>query len=565
MEKNTTRIGTGDKRLLGLLVCRLVAKPATIFFFFCAAAILYGQQNDHAAHFIELKIDGTELSIDREFEIEVVIKREAPYLQKNNGATPRFILERENDTAELIQSSAIPERDGLHLRYRYRFNKTGRFRFEPELQWKRQTLELTPLDITVHRPRLSEHTPFVWTLYSVSGLPIADGATLEQGTEYILCLTAAFYSAGYTERYRYALQTASAQIEAARPEAPRSEAGLSGVSGSAGIGSESAQAQDGRSGAALRDMHSELPLPAEIVRIECAPSESAALKPLTLAELPFDAAVLISPSAFPDTGVFSAGVPAASNPYEDSDDEHYVLAMFSLIPLRIGVQSLPQAQIFFTAGGKAFSAPAAYRIDRQEITEAADKSGADGFTAAAFQALPPETQYNGSTMTEQEKSVAAKQIAEYRKQEAATLFSPVIRRERRKLEAALEIAHPLPLYPRLLGILTAVVSGLLLIGAAVCGFRNKKRFMLLCIIIALCSGSLTAVLFRLILRPQGVCIEDTGEIAVRRIPENTGSIVHRLSAGDSVIIIRRAPQWYYIKTVGGVTGWILSQSIVQYN
>ena len=565
MEKNTARIGTGDKRLLGLLVCRLVAKTATIFFFFCAAASLYGQQSDYAEHFIELKIDGTELSIDREFEIEVIIKREAPYLQKNNGNTPRFILERENETAELIQSSAIPERDGLHLRYRYRFNKTGRFRFEPELQWKRQTLELTPLDITVHRSRLSEHTPFVWTLYSVSGLPVADGATLEQGTEYILCLTAAFYSAGYTERYRYALQTASAQIEAARPEAPRSEAGLSGVSGSAGIGSESAQAQDGRSGAALRDMHSELPLPAEIVRIECAPSESAALKPLTLAELPFDAAVLISPSAFPDTGVFSAGVPAASNPYEGSDDEHYVLAMFSLIPLRIGVQSLPQAQIFFAAGGKAFSAPAAYRIDRQEITEAADKSGADGFTAAAFQALPPETQYNGSTMTEQEKSVAAKQIAEYRKQEAATLFSPVIRRERRKLEAALEIAHPLPLYPRLLGILTAVVSGLLLIGAAVCGFRNKKRFMLLCIIIALCSGSLTAVLFRLILRPQGVCIEDTGEIAVRRIPENTGSIVHRLSAGDSVIIIRRAPQWYYIKTVGGVTGWILSQSIVQYN
>ena len=545
MEKNTARIGTGNKRLLGFLLCRQLARLAAIFLFFCAAAILYGQQSDYAKHFIELKIDGTELSIDREFEIEVIIKREAPYLQKNNSDTPRFVLEKSADTAELIQSSAIPERDGLHLRYRYRFNKTGRFRFEPELQWKRQTVELTPLDITVHRPRLSEHTPFVWMLYSVSGLPVAEGTALEQGSEYILCLTAAFYLAGYTERYRHALQTASAQIEAARLEA----------SGS----------QENRDNAAVRDMHSELPLPAEIGRIECAPSESAALKPLTLAELPFDAAVLISPSAFPDTGVFSAGVPAASNPYEDSGHEHYVLAMFSLIPLRIGVQSLPQAQIFFTAGGKAFSAPAAYRIDRQEITEAADKSGADGFTAAAFQALPPETQYNGSTMTEQEKSVAAKQIAEYRKQEAAALFSPAIRRERRKLEAALEIAHPLPLYPRLLGILTAVVSGLLLIGAAVCGFRNKKRFMLLCIIIALCSGSLTAVLFRLILRPQGVCIEDTGEIAVRRIPENTGSIVHRLSAGDSVIIIRRAPQWYYIKTVGGVTGWILSQSIVQYN
>lgn len=538
MEKNTTRIGTGDKRLLGLLVCRLVAKTATIFFFFCAAATLYGQQSDHAEHFIELKIDGTELSIDREFEIEVIITREAPYLQKNNGDTPRFILEQSADTAELIQSSAIPERDGLHLRYRYRFNKTGRFRFEPELQWKRQTVELTPLDITVHRSRLSEHTPFVWTLYSVSGLPVADGTAFEQGTEYILCLTAAFYSAGYTERYRHALQTASAQIEAARLEAPRSE--------------------ENRNSAALRDMHSELPLPTEIVRIECAPSESAALKPLTLTELPFDAAVLINSAALSNTALSNTGS-------FETDDEHYVLAAFSLIPLRIDVQSLPQAQIFFTAGGKAFSAPAAYRIDRQAITEAAGAGGADGFTAAAFQALPPETQYNGSTMTEQEKSVAAKQIAEYRKQEAATLFSPAIRRERRKLEAVLEIAHPLPLYPRLLGILTAVISGLLLIGAAVCGFRNKKRFMLLCIIIALCSGSLTAVLFRLILRPQGVYTGGNVDPAVRRIPETSSSSVYQLSAGESVIIIRKAPQWYYIKTADGVTGWVSPQSIVQYN
>ena len=510
MEKNTARIGTGDKRLLGLLVCMLVAKTATIFFFFCAAASLYGQQNDYAEHFIELKIDGTELSIDREFEIEVIITRETPYLQKNNGDTPRFILEQSADTAELIQSSAIPERDGLHLRYRYRFNKTGRFRFEPELQWKRQTVELTPLDITVHRSRLSEHTPFVWTLYSASGLSIADGTALEQGTEYSLCLTAAFYSAGYTERYRHALQTVSAQIEAARLD-------------------------ENGSGAAVRDIHSELPLPAEIVRIECAPSESAALKPLTLTELPFDAAVLINSAALSNIALSNTGS-------SGTGDEHYVLAMFSLIPLRIGVQSLPQAQIFFTAGGKAFSAPAAYRIDRQEITEAADKSGADGFTAAAFQALPPETQYNGSTMTEQEKSAAAKQIADYRKQEAAALFSPAIRRERRKLEAELEIAHPLPLYPRLLGILTAVISGLLLIGAAMCGFRNKKRFMLLCIIIALCSGGLTAVLFRLILRSQGV-----------------------YTGGESVIIIRKAPQWYYIKTADGVTGWVSPQSIVQYN
>ena len=548
MEKNTMRIGTGNKRLL---VFRQLVKPVTIFLFYCTAAILYGQQSENL---IRLKIDGNELSIDREFEIEVIIKRDAPYLQDNN--TPRFILGHDADVAQLVQSSAVPERDGLHLRYRYRFNKTGGFRFEPELQWKRQTVKLTPLDITAHRPRLSEHTPFLWTLYSSSGLPITDGAALEQGREYILCLTAAFYSAGYTERYRNALQTAFEQAEDARLKAPLS----------AGLGSEAAQVQDVRRGAAPQDMHSELPLPAEILRIECTPSENAALKPLALTELPFDEAVLINnPDASVEVCISSAVMPTPSISYEDSDNEHYILAAFSLIPLRIGIQSLPQAQIFFTAGEKAFSAPAAYRIDRQANTKSAGKSGANSFTAAAFQALPPETQYSGSTMTEQEKSAAAKQIADYRKQEAAALFPSAIRRERRKLEAALEITQSLPLYPRLFGILTAAVSGLLLIGAAVCGFHNKKWFMLLCIIIALCSGSLTAVLFRLILRSQGVYTGGSGDPAIRRIPEITGNIVYRLSTGESVIIIRKTSQWCYIKTVGGATGWISTQSLIQYN
>ena len=545
MEKNTERIGTGSKRLLAF--SRLV-RPAAIFLFCCVAAALYGQQSDN---FIELKIDGTEFSIDREPEIEIIINRDAPYLQ-NNSDTPRFYLTDENDAAavsiQLIQSSAIPERDGLHLRYRYRFNKTGKFRFLPELQWKRQTVELNPLDITVHRPLLSEHTPFLWKLYAADGRTISEDASLEQGREYILCLTAVFYSAGYAERYLQALQTASVQPEAVRSEISRSNAPRS---------------QESRNGTAVQAVGTELSLPAEILRIDCSPSESAALKPLALSELPFDAAVLLgatdgSDAALSDTGVSDTLVFATS-------DEYYILAIFSLIPLRLGVQNLPQAQIRFAAGGEAFSIPVAYRIERQTAAQADDKGGADGFTAAAFQAIPDETQYSGSSMTDQEKNAAAIQIAEYRKQEAAALFSCATRRERAKLETALRITQPLPLYPRLLGILTAIISGLLLIGAAVCGFRNKKRFMLLLIIAGLCSGGFTGVMLRLILRPQGVYIGGGNDPAIRRIPEPTGSSVYRLSAGESVIIIRRAPQWYYIKTSGGVTGWISPQSIMQYN
>ena len=535
MEKNTTRVGTGNQRLLAF---KQLIRLAALFFLFCAAAILYGQSS-HT--FIEFKRGGEELSLDREFEIEVIIKHDAPYPYAQSD-TPRFVLGHEEKVAQLIQSSAIPEGDGLHLRYRYRFNTIGTFRFEPELRWKRQTLTLTPLDITVHQPLLSEHTRFEWKLYSSNGLPVVEDVTLEQGTEYILCLTAAFYSAEYAERYWHALQTASIQGESLRSKILRSQA-------------QRTQADKTESGAGRLDMPIELPLPKEILRIECAPSESAALKPLALAELPFDAAVL----------AHSAAVPPQPGQYGGAGGERYILAIFSLIPLRIGVQSFPQAQIWFATGSEAFSVSATYRVERQKRTEAAGTGSAGGFTAAAFQQPLAETHDSGSVLSEQEKSAAATQVAAYRKQEAASLFSPVIRRKREALEATLGITHPLPLYPRLLGVTTAVITGLALIGAAVCGLRNKKWLMMLLIATGLCSGSLTALLFQRIRQPQGVYTGESGNAAVRRIPESTGSSVYQLSIGESVLLLRKAQCWYYIKTAAGVTGWVSPQSLIQYN
>ncbi|EPF46773.1 hypothetical protein HMPREF1222_01350 [Treponema vincentii F0403] len=556
MGKNATRIGTGDKRLLAF---RRLIKPAILFLFCRAAAIflfcceetaLYGQQSDN---FIELKIDSTEFSIDRELEIEIIINSDAPYLQAYSD-TPRFYLAVEGDAAavpvQLVQSSAIPERDSLHLRYRYRFNGTGTFRFVPTLQWRKQTLELAPLDITVHSRPLSESTPFLWKLYAADGRPIPEDAAIEQGREYILCLAAAFYSAGYAERYLQVLQTASVQLEAARSEISHSKA---------------LRSQENQSGADSQAIGDELPLPTEILHIDCSPSESAALKPLALGELPFDAAVLLDAAGNPDAVDGSDTAVSPNAVFSHANSEHYLLAIFSIIPLRIGAQSLPQAQIFFASGGTAFSVPASYRANRQAAAQATGKGGADGFTAAAFQALPNETQYSGSSMTGQEKNAAAVQIAEYRKQEAASLFAPTISRERKKLETALEIAQPLPLYPRLLGVLTAVISILLLIGTAVCGLRNKKLLMLILLTGALCSGGFTVVMFRRILQPQGVYTGVSGDPAVRRIPENSGGTVYRLSAGESFIIVRQTPQWYYIKTAGGAAGWISPQSVIRYN
>jgi len=63
--------------------------------FCCEETALYGQQSDN---FIELKIDSTEFSIDRELEIEIIINSDAPYLQAYSD-TPRFYLAVEGDAA----------------------------------------------------------------------------------------------------------------------------------------------------------------------------------------------------------------------------------------------------------------------------------------------------------------------------------------------------------------------------------------------------------------------------------------------------------------------------------
>ena len=89
--------------------------------------------------------------------------------------------------------------------------------------------------------------------------------------------------------------------------------------------------------------------------------------------------------------------------------------------------------------------------------------------------------------------------------------------------------------------------------------------MMLLIATGLCSGFLTALLFQRIQQPQGVYTGESGNAAVRRIPESTGSSVYQLSIGESVLLLRKAQRWYYIKTAAGVTGWVSPQSLIQYN
>lgn len=517
--------------------CVSLVRRFAVVLLCCAAALLYGQDVGGA---IELRIQSGIFFIDQDFEIEAVISRDAPQL-KRSTSVPSFVLEGDTDAVQLLQSTAMPERDGLHVRCRYRFRQTGAFSFLPVLQWKRQRVELKPLSIIVHEPQLSDRTDFVWKLYTHAGALLPEDESAEQGQSYLLCLTAAFYTPGYDARYSEYIRTAAE---------PRSGTGSQPFASAV------------------------LPLPAEILRIDCPAVENAAVDPVG-ADIPLLAAAgrTGEPGTVPLTAASGGTGEAALVPLTAGRSEAetagisretYTLAAFRWVPLYPGMQELPQAHIVFAAGSTAVS-----RSRTQQVTPVGTVAACiqhmgmedtGVFPYAAFTEAEPDLAQNASELSVQEEIRSAHRIAALRCRERTALFAFSARQERKRLEASLGIIRPLPLYPAVLGVI-AGAAALCLAAVAVrlkcCG---KKSWLLL-LIFALCGAGSAAGLFHQTRRLQGVCITSGTRAAVRRIPEAAGSIVYRLAVGESVVIVRKTALWWYVKTAGGVTGWILQPSL----
>ncbi|MEL3905637.1 MAG: SH3 domain-containing protein [Treponema sp.] len=476
MEKNAIRSGTGNKRLLIIFSCVL-------------ALLLHGYAADSS---IEVRAGQHDVFIGREFEVEVLIPRDSPYLIRNKGV-PRLVLGGSSGNPLLLQSAAVPESSGLHLRSVYHFTETGFFTLPVRLQWKRQHLELAPLTITVHEPPLSAHTPVVWKLYSRDGQSLPPGSGLEQGKAYHIFLTAVCYVPG--------------------------SASLSG---------------------AVRTVN-KMVIPPELAHIECAAPENAVLEKM-LPESPIPPALTA-----------------------DSALEEQVLAAFIWTPLKTGAQPLPEAELLLTSGTKIVSIPAVYSVIPQQGTAAAggtDGTRMTGYRHAAFAQAPVQAAEEGSgaAYLREERAVAQK-IAECRREEAAAFFPYIIRKERKKLEAALHITRTLPVYPRIFRFTAAGFTVLCSAGAGIFLLKKNRRAVTACAAAAvLCAGG-AGVFFAQAGRMQGVCIAAEEAAAVRRIPETAGSAVHRLVPGESVRILRKTAYWYYIKTVDGIAGWIPRSSI----
>ncbi|MGP1490841.1 MAG: SH3 domain-containing protein [Treponema sp.] len=528
----------------------------------CSAVLLYGQDAGSA---IEVRLNADEFFAGQELDIDILIRHDAPSLRRNRDM-PNCILEGQNSAVQLLQSSSIPEQDGLHLRSRYRFTQTGTCTLVPVLQWKRMRIELKPLHLTVHEPPLSEQTVFLWKLYTSDGLPAAEETVAEQGQPYLLCLTAAFYVPGYEAQYRGYLRRVAGSAEntgAALLAAPAGSAGGISTAASAGSVEHTASAVPavsagsaehtppvvpaGSSGRTSPAGAAALPLPAGVLRIDCPAAENAAVEPLDASQLP---------AAIIETEISRTG--SGQSP---------ILAAFRWIPLSIGMQALPQAAIFLDSGAKVVSQPRNLRVipwrdsssgDDMEkgMERTAHVNGAGQLPHAAFTEKLPEQLPNGSALSVQDEMRYAHRIASLRHRELTAVFPFAARYERKKLEAALGIVQPLPLYPAIYGVLAAVFTVLLLSGAVWLKFRNKKGGMIVALILALCCAGIAAGLFNRTMQPQAVCIALSNAASVRRIPEAAGSIVYRLALGESVWIVRQTALWCYVKTAGGITGWV---------
>lgn len=528
----------------------------------CSGMLLYGQDAGSA---IEVRLNADEFFAGQELDIDILIRHDAPSLRRNRDM-PNCILEGQNSAVQLLQSSSIPEQDGLHLRSRYRFTQTGTCALVPVLQWKRMRIELKPLHLTVHEPPLSEQTVFLWKLYTSDGLPAAEETVAEQGQPYLLCLTAPFYVPGYEAQYRGYLRRVAGSAEntgAALLAAPAGSAGGISTAASAGSVEHTASAVSavsagraehtppaapaGSSGRTSPAGAAALPLPAGILRIDCPAAENAAVESLDAAQLP--AAIIEAEISRTGSG------------------QSPILAAFRWIPLSIGMQALPQAAIFLDSGAKVVSQPRNLRVIpwRDALSEddmekgmerAAHVNGAGQLPHAAFTEKLPEQPPNGSALSVQDEMRSAHRIASLRHRELTAVFPFAARYERKKLETALGIVQPLPLYSAIYGILAAVFTVLLLSGAVWLKFRNKKGGMIVALILALCCAGIAAGLFNRSMQPQAVCIALSNAASVRRIPEAAGSIVYRLALGESVWIVRQTALWCYVKTAGGITGWV---------
>ena len=279
-------------------------------------------------------------------------------------------------------------------------------------------------------------------------------------------------------------------------------------------------------------------LPPELTRITCSCPENAVLEPYTPTE---------------------AAITAVLEP------ETSVLAAFHWIPLYTGTQLLPQAQILFANGRSTASAAMTKSILPAEKHTAVPTEPL--ITHPAFLKMANQDNPNASNAAQDEtaQKKQALTIAQYRFKELHSLFPYAIRTERKKQEALLAIANPLPLYPPLFAI-ACVVSALLGAIAAVTFLIKRKKVLSTLFGTVSCLCGIGGIALRLhMTSPKGICIESPLKAAVHQIPDHSGRVIHQLLLGESVYVLQQTPQWYYIRTTAGVSGWVPQHILAIYN
>ncbi len=514
---------------------KLISMMVKLLFFGILPAV-YAEIHIPLTDTIEITVKNAILSIDDELEIETVVYHSS---DKNNGyfVPVRFMLEENDEYSECIKSTRNADEERTILNTVYTMKKTGTLTFSSAfVDIGIDKKIIPPFTVTVHAPPLSENTEFSWRISSLNGKTYLNEPPV-QGESYLLFLTADFF---------FPDELTDNDVTADKTVSDKPNTDMQ-------------NAENFNHSKTNPDRFLQQ-LPPELRSIECPAPENAAVDPFHP-----DRSFSYPNSALQHTGgqQHTSGQPQIDQTQEISEPPHHILAVFTWTPFFDGEQPLPEAKIQFASGKTVFTEPDVRIIQQKEKTTVKKTATAEKKHPAFSKPKPVVQQRSGSENTAELTAVARK-IADYRAKELHAIFSAELRIERKKLEASLNLSEVQPLYPLILwrsaGVATLVCSLFLLI------FLRLKK-MLLSIIFsgAVLGCGITAFnLYRDAVQPKGICIIGGEESALRHIPERTGSSIRQLAIGEGVAIETETPEWYFVKTQNGVSGWIPQTAVAVY-
>jgi len=263
---------------------------------------------------------------------------------------------------------------------------------------------------------------------------------------------------------------------------------------------------------------------------------------------------------------------------EGSEPGWTPVGVWDWTPLADGVQELPRATLEYedTSGAqKRISSEtrsvSVSRASKRERGSQIPRSLRGAFSPdprSAVSSVDPSVGAAKGSNADDEREIAER-LRSLRRAEYRSLFPNRVRADRLALEEELALAETFDVPPaawKPFAVIGAVVCVLLSFALRLVGSSGSspKRFLSRLSIVAFaCALSLAIFAVSLYTRDIKTAGVSLG-VELLHVPETSSTVVERLRGGTPLRVRRVAGEWLYVETPASLTGWIPSESFLEY-